>query len=99
MTKTRAQQAERNANVRLADSDMTHQPSVRRRSSGLGGVKGAILARLDEFERLFVVLYYAEHMSPHEIAEALEIEVAEVREVHRHVLRKLRDSVSVAHAA
>jgi hypothetical protein len=38
-------------------------------------------------------------MSPAEIAEVMEIGADEVNDVHRFVLRKLRSSVSVSHAA
>jgi len=82
-----------------ADLDVVYPGAERGSGCNFSGVKGAILAKLDGFERLFVVLYYAEHMTPGEIAEVLEIEAGEVQEVHRHVLRKLRESVSVSAAA
>jgi DNA-directed RNA polymerase specialized sigma subunit len=85
---------------RLArDLDIAYPAAEPQSTSNFTGVKGAILAQLDEFERLFVVLYYAEHMSSAEIAEVMEIGADEVNDVHRFVLRKLRSSVSVSHAA
>jgi DNA-directed RNA polymerase specialized sigma subunit len=82
--------------------DLEAHPSLEGRNEHVGnfhGVKGAILARLDDFERLFVVLYYAEHMTNAEIGEIMEITPGEVAELHAHVLRKLRSSLATSEAA
>lgn len=82
--------------------DIGSADPIDRRSERLGnfdGVKGAILASLDEFERLFIVLYYAEHMTNAEIGEILEITPAEVAELHSFILRKLRNDAVTTRAA
>jgi len=77
------------------------QESSMSEHSGRGGcsdpkavLKSAILRELSDAERLLIILWYAERMTPEEIAQCLDLTPAQVEKHHEEIMARLRRRVA-----
>lgn len=85
----------------MADAALHHasaEPGRARAAMGQddvrGRLRGVILHELTPTERLLVLLWYAERMSPAEVARSLDMTHDQARAMHERVLRRLRRAVA-----
>ena len=78
-------------------------PQDHRKSTPVNGgseahrrVRGAILHELNPTERLLVLLWYAEQMTPREVALSLDLTPAQATAMHDRIVSQLRSSLSAA---
>lgn len=69
-----------------ARTHSAHEPA----SGMFDRIKGAVLHVLNHNERLLLVLWYAERMTPAEVARTLDLTVTQALSLHEQILNKLR---------
>ncbi len=63
----------------------------------LVGIISEILESLSEREQLIIQLYYFEELNLKEISEVLEITESRISQIHKEVIKKIRERLGGAH--
>lgn len=61
------------------------------------GIISEILESLSEREQLIIQLYYFEELNLKEISEVLEITESRISQIHKEVIKKIRERLGGAH--
>jgi DNA-directed RNA polymerase specialized sigma subunit len=73
-----------------ATATISHAAATGIEATVLKRLRGAVLRTLDEMERLYVVLRYAEEMSAAEVGAVLSMSPVEIEGLNARVVAKLR---------